>query len=317
MVTVGFAADVLEPGATAVSAEALSKLIDALPEDADISITVHGTTACLGSGQRRFRLSTIVGDVLPPDLVLDAETGTTVLPRADAHALFTYTSFAAASAKDARTYLGGVFLHNVDSALVAVATESHILARYSVATTGVVSTDRRLILPMRAAGLMTKVLADKTLDHVTLRASKNLFVLESADVTFVTRLIGGTFPNYEAAIPKPPAGGATVVRDELLPALARALAVSDGRRLRLTWSDTELRLEAIDSDVIDDGVGATVSQPGSTAVDAQRLNDLVKELPGKRLTLGSSEPREPVRITVEGLDNFFAILAPINVGSAT
>src|SRR4051794_4394880 len=69
MVTFGFAGEVLEPGATAVPAEALSKLIDALPDDADISITVHGTTACLASGRRRFRLMTFVADALPPDLV--------------------------------------------------------------------------------------------------------------------------------------------------------------------------------------------------------------------------------------------------------
>jgi DNA polymerase III subunit beta len=325
-ISVTFAATTEVPGRVAVNGVRLAELTGALPAAAEIVIElidrvqdekVVSDVVVLRSARRRFNLSTLPLHGLPDDLRIDVETGGVTLPRTVARDLFAKTCFTTVSAVDPRSYLAGTLLHSVDGALIAVATDSHALTCLSVASPGTLSTDRRLIVPVDTANKLVKLLAagKDTGDGVVLRASKTLLAVDSAGVHLVTRLVDGTFPNYEAIVP-PAVDGVTVGRDDLLAALARACAVSDGRRLQLAWAEAELHLQTLDSDVLDDVVDAEVAAPGSTAVDAHRLYDLVNELSGQRLTLAANAPREPIRITIVNDASYFLVLAPINVKEA-
>jgi DNA polymerase-3 subunit beta len=306
-ITHSFAADIEASGKIAICAEPLAKLMEALPKDAEITIELRDDVAHIKSGRRSFKLATIPASEWPQDLQLGAETGTTTLPRADAHALFSRTSFAVATPGDARGYLRGCFLHSVDdNKLVACATDGYMLSRYSVTAGSILSQDRHLIVPTAAVEMIEHILADKSLDDVVLRCSRTLFVIEGTGVKFVTRLVDGVYPQYEAVIAVP-TEGVTVERAALRSALARSRAVSGARELQLSWADNELHLTV--SDASDDVIDATVAHPGSIAVNASRLSDVIEELHSSRLTLSASGAREPLRITTEDA-NFLAILAP-------
>ena len=156
------------PGSVAIPGQRLAALAAGFPNDASVAIATDGTMATVSCGRSRFRLPTIPLNEMPEPLALAEETGRIELTRADAIKALG-TPLVAAGSELSRFYLTGIYLHAVDGALAAVATDGKRLVR--VLFPGIDGLVVGLIMPRPVIKIILKLLADKTIERVTLRQS--------------------------------------------------------------------------------------------------------------------------------------------------
>ena len=124
-----------------------------------------------------------------------------VLPALDLHRLIEKTRFAI-STEETRYYLNGIFLHAPEDAPVlrGVATDGHRLAHVEVPLPSGAAGMPGVIIPRKAAIEVDKLIesGDVTVD-IALSNSKIRFAIR--DTTLTSKLIDGTFPDYQRVIP--------------------------------------------------------------------------------------------------------------------
>jgi DNA polymerase III subunit beta len=201
----------------------------------------------LTSGKAEFSLMT-----LPPDdwpmmaIALAAEFR---LECRQLRALFEKTRFAISS-DETRYYLGGIYLHQLGETLAAVATDGRRLALKTVplpagaddmpAPRGMdenpgpraagdgLAAMRGVIIPKDAATVALKILPDSEIE-CELAISDSLMRLRVGEVELISKLIDGTFPDYQRVMPGPGGGRMIAPREALAKAVARVGVVLDGR----------------------------------------------------------------------------------------
>jgi DNA polymerase-3 subunit beta len=276
----------------AVPARRLAALAAAFPAEATIEIQNDGSIARVDCGRSHFRLPTLALENLPPVLRLTEETGSIALAREKAATLLVRPAFAA-STERTRHYLGGILLQDRDGALTAVATDGHYLVLTRVPGATGLSADFHLIVPNAALKIITRLLADKSNERVTLRRSRTLFALETAKAVLISKLIDATFPEYSRFIPKPSGNYVNVDCAGLMQALARVAAVAEERQRRvasLRWSADELALllTLADTDAADDAIAAEPTGTGAVAIQISLLLELLR-----RDRWQTCSPRQP------------------------
>ena len=260
-----------------------------------------------------------VGD-LPTTPAIEQETRTAVaeVGREALLTLLSRPSFAVSSETSAGYYLNGVFVHDTDAGLAAVATDGQRLARIILPGVTGLSRDRRLIVPRPAIKILLKLLADKEVGLLTLRRSASLLEITSTKFTFISKLIDAEFPTYETLVPAPTDNTAIVDRTALVQAVARIAAVApDDKHLPLvglTWkAPGTLQLCVPETpELADDQIEAEmISGRCRTAVQVRHLKQLLDELASDRVRIDAGAGAgSPILITDPGSPNFAIVQMP-------
>ena len=200
-------ASVAQPGATTVSVHTLHDIVRKLPEGAEIEMSTgdgdgDANQLSLRGGRSRFKLPTLPRDDFPmlgdnADLPHNFS-----VPAAELKTLIDRTRFAI-STEETRYYLNGIYLHAAkgkDAGLRAVATDGHRLARAETALPAGAAGMPGVIVPRKTVNELYKLVQDATdAVAVALSDTKVRFALDS--VVLTSKLIDGTFPDYERVIP--------------------------------------------------------------------------------------------------------------------
>ena len=130
---------------------------------------------------------------------------------------------------DARYYLNGLFLEVKNGHLVAVTTDGH---RLSLAKTPIKDKPKddqniNVILPAKLASCLSDILSGRDGEATaTLCSSQAHF--QFSDMEISTKVIEGTYPNYEKILPKDLPKKINVDKSELKRNLRRITAISNG-----------------------------------------------------------------------------------------
>ena len=215
-------ASVTAEGSAVVKAQKLFDIARAMPEGSNILLELKNDALTLKAGSARFVLSSMSQEALPKREKLK-KTKEFQIPATDLLKMLASTSFAI-SDDESRYYLNGVYLHshkkeNDDkteskSTFRAVATDGHRLARIELEVDGMKDLPG-VILPRKAAQELRKLLEEaKNEVKVSLFQQEEekdsdldntrFTVMEFAfdKTTLTSRLIDGSFPDYERVIPK-------------------------------------------------------------------------------------------------------------------
>jgi DNA polymerase-3 subunit beta len=118
-------------------------------------------------------------------------------------ALIDKTRFAV-STEETRYYLNGIYLHAAESqgisVLRAVATDGHRLARIEIAIPAGASGMPGVIIPRKTIGEIKKLI-EEGVNEVSISLSENKIRFTCGNAILVSKLIDGTFPDYERVIP--------------------------------------------------------------------------------------------------------------------
>lgn len=198
-------AKVAETGATTAPAHMLYDIVRKLSDGSDVEITFPDEKGQLtiASGRSKFALSTIgvedfpviSGDKLPVNFSMAKEELKDVIDR---------TKFAV-STEETRYYLNGIYIHakNEGEAKVlrVVATDGHRLACVESPLPQGAENMSGVIIPRKTIGEARKLLDDTSVENIAISLSENKIRFIMEDVTLTSKLIDGTYPDYERVIP--------------------------------------------------------------------------------------------------------------------
>lgn len=245
-VRVAIPADVLGVGSITAPGRKLQEITKELP-DSPVSLTVRGHQLEIRCGRSQFRLHGIPSEDFPSLPTLDFQQGWKVIGK-DLHQLIHHTSFAV-STEESRPILNGVLWELRDGRMRMVATNGHRLASMQVKTPPANLPSANFIVPPVALLHATRLF--KSDDEVEVAHRANELGFRTATVEIYTRLIEGTYPNYEQVIPRENDKIAVVGRDLFAAAVRRMAVVASDQthRIRLRFADGKVNLSVLTPDL--------------------------------------------------------------------
>ncbi|NBJ13234.1 DNA polymerase III subunit beta [Microvirga arsenatis] len=234
-------------GAITVQAHLLHDIVRKLPDGAQVAIeaTDGGGRVAVKAGRSRFTLQALPASDFP-DLAAGEFPHSFTLPGVALAKMIARTSFAI-STEETRFYLNGIYLHVQGGHLYAVATDGHRLARAHVdGPSGLEGMDGMpgVIVPRKTVAELARLAEEAGKDDVRIDLSPHKIRAAFGDTVLTSKLIDGTFPDYQRVIPRGNDKVATVEITALKAAIDRVSSVSTerGRAVKLAFDDGRLTL---------------------------------------------------------------------------
>ncbi len=198
------AAEVGKTGSATVQAHTLYDIVRKLPEGSQVGLETSGEKGqvALRAGRSSFSLAALPADDFPKmtggELPHNFE-----LAAAELRTLIDRTRFAI-STEETRYYLNGIYLHATQSSgvkvLRAVATDGHRLARVEMPLPAGAENIPGVIVPRKTV-MEVRKLIEETPGAVAVSLSETRVRFAFDDAVLTSKLIDGTFPDYERVIP--------------------------------------------------------------------------------------------------------------------
>lgn len=320
-VTETAAAETMKPGGTTVPAHTLHDIVRKLPDGAQIELAGKADEGRLAitAGPSRFLLASLPSDDFP-ELGLDGMSHNFQIPARDLAQLMEKTRFAI-STDETRYYLNGIYFHAIETDdgahLRAVATDGHRLARMDAPLPDGAAGMPGVILPRKTVQELTKLITDYT-DDVAVNLSANKIRFTAGDVILTSKLIDGTFPDYQRVIPQNNDKSMHVDNAAFISAVDRVSTLSSekGRAVKLNISDGKLTLSVNNPesgsateelDMNYDG------EPLEIGFNARYLLDIAAQFDGDRAIFKLSDPSAPTILRDENDEAALYVLMPMRV----
>ena len=198
-------AEVSQGGSTTAPAHMMYDIVRKLPDGAQLEIEQGPDEGRLlvYAGRSQFALQALPAEDFP-DLTAGEMTHRFAIGAAELKMLIEKTRFAI-STEETRYYLNGIYLHECEqdgiAMLRAVATDGHRLAQVQFPLPDGAKGMPGVIVPRKTVLELHKLVEDEeNAVDVALSQSKIQFSFGAAVLT--SKLIDGTFPDYERVIPK-------------------------------------------------------------------------------------------------------------------
>lgn len=314
-------AKVEEQGATTAPAHMLYDIVRKLSDGSEVELTFPDEKGQLtiASGKSKFSLScigvedfpVISGDALPINFNMAVDELKGVIDR---------TKFAV-STEETRYYLNGVYMHakanGATNVLRIVATDGHRLACVESPLPQGAENLAGVIVPRKTITEIRKLLDDTSVDTVTISMSDNKVRFTLNDVTLTSKLIDGTYPDYERVIPTGNDKSLELSVKDLAAAVDRVSVVAERTRaikmitgqnhVTITTSSPELgsaqeEIEAVyDSEVLEIGY------------NFRYLLDILAEITGEQVRISFADASSPSVIHDTSDSSAIFVLMPMRV----
>jgi DNA polymerase III subunit beta len=314
-------ADVAQEGAATASAVTLFEIVKRLPDGAQVRLELSPEEGRLqvSAGRSQFALAVLPDDDFPT-LTSDNLDTRFSMPTDDLRRLLQKTRFAM-SQEETRYYLNGVYLHASTDGdvplLRAAATDGHRLARLDAPLPDGAASMPGVIIPRKAITELTRLLEDAE-DHVEIAVSSAKIRFSFGAGRLTSKLIDGSFPDYERVIPKGNSNIMRVATKDFAQAVDRVSTVSADRtrsvklaleadRLRLTVNNPEAG-SALEELSVDYG-----GDPLEIGFNARYLLDVAQQVDGETATFRLADPSSPTVVVDEEDGRALFVLMPLRV----
>lgn len=292
-------ANVEEPGSVTVEAKRFEDIVRKFPAGA-VSLATEPGYLIVKSGRSRFKLATLPVEDFPD---IDAGEYDATFT-ADLAALFKPVQYAM-SDEETRYFLKGIYLHTAEGKLRAVATDGHRLAQHDGPDAddfaGVIVP--RKLVPMVPPGEIA----------VGVSARKIRFLSDGLEI--VSKVIDGTFPDYQRVIPRDNPKTAVVDRVALYSASDRVATISTEktRSVKFSFADGAVALSARgEVGTAEDEIGIEYdAEPLDIGFNAAYVRDTLGAFADDKVTIHLNEPGSPAVIEAGGA--LLAVLMPLRV----
>ncbi|WP_336810899.1 DNA polymerase III subunit beta [Bosea sp. MMO-172] len=311
--------EVAEPGAITLPAHTLSDIVRKLPAEAAITLDGDEKGMALRAGRSRFSLQTLPESDFP-DITAGEFNCRFALPAKSLAEIVEVTSFAI-STEETRYYLNGIHMHatTVDGAAVlrAVATDGHKLSRLQLPAPAGAEEMPAVIIPRKTVAELARMAKDVDGD-LTVELSATKIRVTAGATTLVSKLIDGTFPDYQRVIPAGNEKVATLEAEAFKQAVDRVATISSerGRAVKLALAEGALTLTVSNPDsgsateeVAPDYTGA----PIEIGFNHRYLLDILGILGGDTIQLKLAEPGAPAILQRREGDSLLVVLMPMRV----
>lgn len=315
------AADVKVTGATTAPANTLHDIIRKIPDNTRVEISVDGNGAVMTvkAGRSTFKLSCLpVSDF--PEIGADNLGHKFEMSSADLRTIIDRTRFAM-STEETRYYLNGIYLHATEhdgvAVLRAVATDGHRLARYEMPLPEGAAKIPGVIIPRKTITEIRK-LVDEAADSIHVSLSENKVRFSFDHIVLTSKLIDGTFPDYQKVIP---AGNDKII--ELDPKLfsgaidrvstisaekTRAIKLTiNGKNMTLTAQSPESGSATEDIEISNENAALEIG------FNSKYLMDITQQMEGGGCRMSLADSGSPTIIQDAADNSALYVLMPLRV----
>jgi DNA polymerase-3 subunit beta len=310
-------ADIAQEGAVTVPAHLLHDIVRKLPDGAQLELDQGPDRGRLSivSGRSRFALQALPPEDFP-DLAAGEPANHFNISAASLKALIEKTRFAI-STEETRYYLNGIYLHEATETLRAVATDGHRLARAQAPLPDGAKGMPGVIVPRKTVLELAKLIEDQEGDiAVALSAAKVRFSFEGLVLT--SKLIDGTFPDYERVIPRH--NDKTLDLDTKLFAGAvdrvSTISFEKGRAVKLNISRDRLVLSVNnpDSGSAEEEIAVSYNaEPLDIGFNSRYLLDVAAQIKGDAARFMLADAGSPTIISDPADEDALYVLMPMRV----
>ncbi len=313
-------ADIGTAGATTAPAHTLYDIVRKLPDGSQVELTADGNgQIVLRSGRSRFTLACLPTDDFPVMSGGDLPHNFT-LSAADLRTIIDRTRFAI-STEETRYYLNGIYLHAAKNektdVLRAVATDGHRLASVEVALPEGAKGMPGVILPRKMVTEVRKLI-DEIEGDVGIALSETKVRVTLGDGVLTSKLIDGTFPDYERVIPVGNDKILTIDRKLFTDAVDRVSAISaeKSRAVKMALSDGTLTLSVSSPDAGSATEELEVGYKGESieiGFNARYLLDITQQITGENTEFVMNDAASPTIVRDVDDSSAIYVLMPMRV----
>ncbi len=304
------------PGDITVPAHTLYDIARKLPDGAQVSIKINSEERLdVDAGRAHFTLPLLpAGDF--PKMTADGFTHEFDLTAKELSRLIDKTKFAI-STEETRYYLNGIYVHAHEGVLRAVATDGHRLALSEMPLPNGATGLPGIIVPRKTIAEIRRLIDGVDSDvKISVSDAKIRFTLGNAVLT--SKLIDGTFPDYERVIPRNNERELVIDNKVFAAAVDRVATISaeKSRSIKLSLNGDTLSLlvnnpesgNAHEDLMVDFG-----GEPLEIGFNAKYLLDVAGQIEGRDATFMLDGPASPALVKdSEDKDSLF-VLMPLRV----
>ena len=314
-------AKITETGATTAPAHMLYDIVRKLADGSEVEITFPDDKGQLSiaSGRSKFALSTIgvedfpviSGDKLPVNFSMAREELKDVIDR---------TQFAV-STEETRYYLNGLYVHakNEGAAKVlrVVATDGHRLACVESPLPQGAEKIAGVIIPRKTISEVRKLLDDTKAENIEIALSDNKVRCTLEEVTLTSKLIDGTYPDYERVIPTDNDKLMEVKVKELANAVDRVSVVAERTRaIKMITGDAKIVITTSSPDLgsaWEELEAKYDNESLEIGYNFRYLLDILAEIKGENVQISFSDASSPSVIHDTSDASAIYVLMPMRV----
>lgn len=225
----------------------------------------------------------------------------------------------AASSDETRPVFTGVYLNYSDGQLVMAASDGFRLSEVKIEAKGEIE-KLNIIIPAKVLLEVSRIFADATEDiKLGYTENENLTLFQADDTLISTRVIDGTYPDYNRIVPTTSTVTAAFLAQDLLEAVRLsnifAKEVNNVIKLRLDESgslnvvtnaqETGDNLSQITSEIIGEGI--------EIAFNSKYLLDFLSNNKAQRILMKANGTLAPCMFLADEEENYFHIVMPMQL----
>lgn len=312
-------AKVKKSGSVTAPAQTLFDVVRKLPEGSEIALELAENRLTISSGRSRFALPTLPAADFQT-MAKEASATKFEVEAAELRRLIDKTRFAI-STEETRYYLNGIYLHHAKGAdgnvLRAVATDGHRLALADATAPKGSNTLKGIIVPRKAVAEARRLLEDAP-ETVTVEASDSKIVFRIGEAVLTSKLIDGSFPDYQRVIPKDNTKILVVDNKSFSAAVDRVATVSAerSRSVKLSLASGKLTLAVSHSETgqgTEELEASYDSEPMEIGFNAKYLLDVAQQIESEETRIEFNDAASPARVLDAKDSGAQYVLMPLRV----
>lgn len=302
-----------EDGVVTVPARLLAEFVGNLPKNETITITSDDTKVTIKAGQYSSVINGSLADDFPELPEINAESAVTYKISVDEFKAGVTSVLVASSNDLTRPALTGVYFNTQSNTLAIAATDGYRLAEKKLIEK--VKSDVNAIVPASSLHEVLRSLSDD-LEVIEITFSDDLVRFRFGEVEIISKLIDGSFPDYQKLIPKDNQNEIILDRDELtrVTKLAALFARSVGGSIvcEAQKPDT-FSVKSIVSEYgeNDSTIQTKVAADAKVNLSSRFLLDVLNVLSEKQLKFIFSGPASPIVIKNKSDTTYTHIIMPL------
>ena len=311
--------DIKEPGTLVVGSRYFQELIRKLPGDTiELYKPEDGNSLTITSGSSEFNLVTLH----PDDFSLVEQIHDQDHVNIDSFAmkeLIDLTNYAAATDED-RPVFTGALLEIKENEVTMVATDTHRMAVKKITIDEPATTPMRAIIPTKTLAEVSRLLPTDNPAMINIIWNRTQIVFNFESIYIISRLIEGTYPEYEKVIPSQFDSSAIIDRREFAGAVDRVSLLAKDisyNVIRYDWAESNVTLSTQNTEIgmaKEDVAVEFKGTPFTISFNGRYISDILRHSTGDNIHLFLKQ-NGPVVIRQDNNPNYIYVVTPVRTNA--
>jgi DNA polymerase-3 subunit beta len=310
---------IVSTGSVTVPYTIFSQIISNLAFERVI-LEVKGTSFLIQADNYKAKITTIPADDFPiiPRVSTQQEKVFTIESQTFLDALSGVS--VACQVSDFRPELSGILFHFKDEQLYVVATDSFRLAKQEVSNKKIKTNYKdnfSCIVPLRTVQEVMRIFSGKKQETINVAIDEHQIMFYNDQITTVSRLINGKFPDYEMVIPSSFEVEMTVKKEDIISALKLTSSLSNRLFEVHLALDENMKYIKLTSSSHEFGEGEYMlsvkakGQPLQASFNWRFILDGIKNIKTENVFIGLNNEQKPSVIRIPDDGSYVYVLTSI------